>query len=42
MGIETGPGCLFTGAIGGVILGIAGYWGANWVIDYVEEYLNKN
>ena len=32
-GIETGPGAILTGAIGGIIFGVAGYYSASWLID---------
>jgi len=35
-GIETGPGALLTGLGGGVIGGIAGYTGANWIGNKIE------
>lgn len=31
-GIETGPGALITGAVGGIIFGVGGYWGAEWIL----------
>lgn len=37
MGIETGPGAVITGLIGGVIFGAAGYLGADWVADFIYE-----
>ena len=35
-GIETGPGALVTGAVGAVIFGAAGYFGADWVADHIS------
>ncbi len=35
VGIETGPGAIVTGAVGALIFGTAGYFGADWVADYV-------
>ncbi|SJN59078.1 hypothetical protein VR7878_03212 [Vibrio ruber DSM 16370] len=37
LGIETGPGVFITGAIGGIIFGAAGYFGADWVADFIYE-----
>ncbi len=37
VGIETGPGALITGAIGGIIFGTAGYFGADWIADFIDE-----
>ncbi len=37
LGIETGPGAIITGAIGAIIFGAAGYYGADWVADYIHE-----
>lgn len=37
IGVETGPGALATGAIGGLIFGTAGYFGADWIADYIDE-----
>lgn len=36
-GIETGPGALAFGAVGSAIGGTAGYFGADWVADLVDE-----
>ncbi len=36
VGIETGPGAIVTGAIGAIIFGIAGYWGADWIADHIS------
>lgn len=35
-GIETGPGAIITGAIGAIIFGAAGYFGADWIADHVS------
>ena len=37
VGIETGPGAVLTGAAGGVIGGIAGYYGFDWIADHIDE-----
>jgi outer membrane lipoprotein SlyB len=37
VGIETGPGAFVSGAIGGIIFGTAGYLGATWLADYLQE-----
>jgi LysM repeat protein len=37
VGIETGPGAIITGAVGAIIFGTAGYFGADWVADYIDE-----
>ncbi|EDX9487247.1 glycine zipper family protein [Salmonella enterica] len=37
VGIETGPGAFLTGLVGGIIFGVAGYYGADWVADYIDE-----
>lgn len=37
LGVETGPGLLVTGAVGGLVIGTAGYFGADWVADYIYE-----
>lgn len=34
-GIETGPGAVLTGLGGAIIFGTAGYFGADWVADYI-------
>jgi hypothetical protein len=36
LGIETGPGAIVTGAIGAVIFGAAGYFGADWIADKIS------
>ncbi|HZI10035.1 MAG TPA: LysM peptidoglycan-binding domain-containing protein [Myxococcus sp.] len=35
-GIETGPGAILTGAIGAIVFGAAGYFGADWVADHIS------
>ncbi|WP_057415823.1 hypothetical protein [Pseudomonas syringae group genomosp. 3] len=37
VGIETGPGAIVSGAIGGIIFGTAGYLGATWLTEYLQE-----
>lgn len=37
VGIETGPGAIATGAIGGVLGGIGGYYGFDWIADHIDE-----
>lgn len=37
VGIETGPGAILVGAAGAIIFGTAGYLGADWIADYVDE-----
>ena len=37
LGIETGPGAIVTGGIGALVLGAAGYFGADWVADLIHE-----
>jgi len=37
VGIETGPGAIVTGAIGAIVFGAAGYFGADWVADFIDE-----
>jgi hypothetical protein len=34
--VETGPGLVVTGLIGGIVLGMAGYFGADWVADHIH------
>ncbi|CAD5372742.1 LysM domain-containing protein [Rubrivivax sp. A210] len=36
MGLETGPGALATGAVGGLVGGVAGYYGFDWVADHID------
>ncbi|HIC1045986.1 TPA: glycine zipper family protein [Escherichia coli] len=37
LGVTTGPGAVATGIIGGIVFGAAGYFGADWVADYIDE-----
>lgn len=37
VGIETGPGAIVSAAVGGIIFGTAGYIGATWLTDYVQD-----
>lgn len=37
VGIETGPGAIITGLVGGIVFGTAGYFGADWVADHIYE-----
>lgn len=37
LGIETGPGAIVTGLVGGIIFGTAGYFGADWVADHIDK-----
>lgn len=37
LGIETGPGAFVSGLIGGIVVGTAGYYGADWVADHIYE-----
>jgi hypothetical protein len=37
LGVETGPGAIVSGLIGGIVFGGAGYFGADWVADYIDE-----
>jgi hypothetical protein len=36
-GIETGPGLVLTAIGGGILFGIAGYMGADWIADFIYE-----
>ena len=38
IGIESGPGAIISGAVGGVIFGFAGYWGADWALGPDRTY----
>ena len=38
LGIETGPGAVLTAAGGGVIGGLAGYFGFGWIADHMEAH----
>ncbi|HEU0175809.1 MAG TPA: hypothetical protein VFV58_16215 [Blastocatellia bacterium] len=35
-GIETGPGAILTGAVGAIVFGAAGYFGADWIADHIS------
>ena len=37
LGIETGPGLILTGAIGAIIFGAAGYFGADFIADWIDQ-----
>jgi len=37
VGIETGPGAIVTGVVGGFIGGVAGYMGFDWIADRIDE-----
>lgn len=37
VGIETGPGAIITGAVGALLFGVAGYFGADWVADFIDK-----
>jgi hypothetical protein len=37
LGIETGPGAILTGTVGAIIFGTAGYFGADWVADFIDS-----
>lgn len=37
LGIETGPGAIVTGLVGGIVFGAAGYFGADWVADHIDK-----
>lgn len=37
MGIETGPGSILTGALGALVFGTAGYFGFDWIADFIDE-----
>lgn len=37
VGVETGPGAVITGLVGGIIFVAAGYYGADWIADYIDE-----
>lgn len=36
LGVETGPGAILTGAVGAIIFGTAGYFGADWIADFID------
>lgn len=35
--VETGPGAVIGGIVGGIIFGTAGYFGADWVADFIYK-----
>ncbi|KAB8037862.1 glycine zipper family protein [Silvanigrella paludirubra] len=37
VGIEAGPGCVISGLVGGVIFGTSGYFGFDWVADFIYK-----
>lgn len=37
LGIETGPGAVITCGAGGLIFGVAGYFGFDWLADFIDE-----
>ncbi|MDY6993188.1 MAG: hypothetical protein SVR94_11370 [Pseudomonadota bacterium] len=37
VGIETGPGAILTGTLGALTFGAAGYLGADWLADFIDE-----
>lgn len=37
IGIETGPGAIVFAVVGGLVFGTAGYFGADWVADYIDK-----
>lgn len=37
VGIETGPGAIVSSAIGGIVFGTAGYLGATWLTEYMQD-----
>ena len=37
LGIETGPGAIITGAVGGMSGGVAGFFGADWVAHLIDK-----
>ena len=37
LGVETGPGLVLTAIGGGIVGGIAGYLGADWIADFIYE-----
>lgn len=38
VGIETGPGLIITGAIGGLLFGAVGYFGADWLNEKFDSH----
>jgi hypothetical protein len=37
LGIETGPGAVISCGVGGLIFGAAGFYGASWLVDYIDS-----
>ncbi|MNZ54292.1 hypothetical protein D3C78_721900 [compost metagenome] len=37
LGVETGPGLIISGLVGGIIFGAAGFFGTDWVADHIYE-----
>lgn len=37
VGIETGPGAIATGFAGALVFGTAGYFGSDWLADFIDE-----
>lgn len=37
VGIETGPGAVLTAVAGGLVGGVAGYFGFDWIADHIHE-----
>ncbi|HEX8201389.1 MAG TPA: hypothetical protein VF590_12950, partial [Isosphaeraceae bacterium] len=37
VGIETGPGAVVTAAAGGLLGGVGGYFGFDWIADHIHE-----
>ncbi len=36
-GIKAGPGAAITAGVGGLIGGVGGYFGADWIADHIHE-----
>ncbi|MBE7653396.1 glycine zipper family protein [Tenacibaculum finnmarkense] len=37
IGLATGPGAIVCGVVGGLVFGTAGYFGADWIADHINE-----
>jgi hypothetical protein len=37
LGVETGPGAILTCGIGAIFGGIGGYYGADWIADFIDK-----
>jgi len=37
VGVQTGPGAVLTAAVGGLIGGVGGYFGFDWIADHIHE-----